>query len=263
MWPALLGAGLGMLGNFLGSPKGGAGGSTGNAAQYLNQIAPMGKEIYNPYIKRGHEAQNLANGKYNEMAANPMDYINQIISGYKPSEGYKFKEQKALEAARNNAAAGGLTGTRNDQLQQAEMANGLLGGDMQEWLQNVLGVQGAGLTGQQHVADTGLHASNSLADLLGGALNTQADLAYEDQKEKRANRQKMFGDITGFASMGLGGLGSMMKGSTTPGIDKLGDILSGIGIGINKGYGGFNRGTNSTSERSRGFRGSVYGQGRG
>lgn len=285
MWPALLGAGLGLVGGWLGG-RGSSGGSSGNAAQYLGQIAPMAKEQFNPYIERGHKSQDLASAKYDEMAANPMDYINQIISGYKPSEGYKFREQKALEAARNSAAAGGFSGTRNDQLQQAEMANGLLGQDMQEWLNNVLGIQGTGLAGQQHIADRGFNASQNLADLLAQGLGAQASLAYEDKKEKRANRQALFGGLANLAQMGLGGLAGGAGGALGGGIGgilgglggggsgggnlggglSLESILGGAGLGLGKnqprgpsarGFGG--AGSNPVG----GFRGSIYGGGRG
>lgn len=150
------------------------------AMKELEQVPGVAQEHYNPYIQQGNEAQNRATGLYNQMAENPMEYINQIISGYKPSQGYQFREGRALEAARNSAAQGGLTGTRNDQIQRAELVNDMMGQDMQQYLANVLGIQGAGLSGQQHLSDMGYNASQSLADILTNALSEKAGI-YNDR----------------------------------------------------------------------------------
>lgn len=265
MWPALIAAGASLLGSYL-SSRGSSGGSSGDASGYLNRIAPMAKEQFNPYIQRGNEAQGLASGKYNQMAADPMAFLNQITAGYNPSEGYKFKEKRALEAARNSAAAGGFSGTRNDQLQQAEMTKGLLGQDMQEWLSNVLGIQGAGLMGQQHVADTGFHASQSLADMLGQALGAQSGLAYEDVKEKRGNNQALMGGLGNLIEMGIGALSGGKGGASGGKGGGLSNVLGGLGTGLGKSPGrggaaarGFGGGFNPASS----FKGSVYGGGKG
>lgn len=175
----------------------------------LQQIQQMGRETYNPYIERGFSAQDKLSGQYGKMAETPMDYLNQIISGYKPSEGYKFREKNALNAARNSAAAGGISGTYNDQLGQAEMVSGLMGEDMQQWLQNVLGIQGAGLSGFENQANRGFNASQSLANILGSVGGAQAGLAHSRQQ---AENQRM-GNIMG----GLGGLLGQVGGAAADG----------------------------------------------
>lgn len=264
--PALIQAGSSLAGSYL-SGRGSSGGSSGNASSYLNQIAPMAREQFNPYAQQGMQAQNQASNQYNRMSSDPMSYINQIISGYKPSAGYQFKEQKALDAARNSAAAGGFAGTRNDQMQQADMAQGLAGQDMQEWLSNVLGIQGAGLSGQQHVADRGYNASQSLANMLSSALGSQSGLAYEDQKERRGNNQALMGGLSNLIGMGAntafgGGSGGMssLAGMLGGGTASGGTASRGVQpFGQNSGFGNLNlRGGSGSS----GF-GSIYGGGRG
>ncbi|MEO6077575.1 MAG: hypothetical protein ABIP54_02200 [Candidatus Andersenbacteria bacterium] len=223
---------------------GGGGDNPADAARpYLDQIPGVAKEQYNPYINRGNAAQEQVSGQYNRFASNPMDVINEIISSYKPSEGYKFREQKALGAARNSAAQGGFSGTQYDQEQQAELANGLLGDDMQQWLSNVLGVQGAGLQGQQHVADTGFNASTQLADILTNALSQQGNLAFGGQQYENSQDQGLLGGLSQ-----LIGLGSQV-GGLMGGLPSFG---GGGGGGAGRGVpGGSGRGSLGPSSASR------------
>lgn len=219
---ALIGGGTSLLGSMFGDDYSGP-----SPEEMLQQAYGMGKETFDPYIQRGFGAQDKLSEQYGRMSQSPMDFLNQIISGYSPSEGYKFKEKNALNAARNSAAAGGISGTYNDQLGQAEMVSGLLGQDMQQWLQNVLGIQGAGLSGLENEAGRGFGASQSLADLLGNVSGSQAGLAYNRQQADQDRRGNMMGQLSGllgaaggalsgsnlFKSLGGGGQGAGMAGT--------------------------------------------------
>jgi hypothetical protein len=77
---------------------------------------------------------------------------------------------------------------------------------MQQFLQNVLGVFGTGLSGEEGIANRGFDASKSLTDLLGGALNQQGGLAFQDQQQKNQNKNDlwhMFGKALGAGAGGL------------------------------------------------------------
>jgi hypothetical protein len=91
----------------------------------------------------------------------------------------------ALGAASNTAAAGGRVGTIGDIKNQAGLENQLLGQDMQQWLDNVLGVKKTGLAGEQGLYNTGFGATQSYT---GDMSN------YYGQKEKgrlAENKQNM------------------------------------------------------------------------
>lgn len=146
--------------------------------EYFNQIPGAAREHLGPYEGDREDAYNRAGGtfdqlynnygdqnqsvyerpginynespeEYSRMGRNPTQFLDQIMRSYRPSEGYRFREGRLLGAQRNSAAAGGFAGTHSDQERQAEIANGLLGEDMQQYLQNVLGIQGAGLSGEE------------------------------------------------------------------------------------------------------------------
>lgn len=203
------------------------------AEHHLDKIPGVGKEYYDPFINAGREAQGLASEQYNKMSSNPKGYLDELVSGYKPSQGYQFREKRALDAARNSAAQGGLSGTYNDQTDQAQMVNDLMGGDIQQYLANVLGIQGGGLSGQERTIDRGYNASGNLANFLGSALGNRAGLAYgreATQNQNDLNYQNEQRDADAAEkSRNLQMLGSVFGGA--------GDLFGG-GMGGSGGFGG-------------------------
>ena len=157
------------------------------AEPYLNQIAPMAKEQYNPYIQRGQEAGNQAYGQYQQMTANPGNFINDLLTGYTPSRGFDFKKQQAEQAMRNSAAAGGYAGTTADQTRQGELASSLASQDMYEWLDRVLGQHGQGLQGLGNLQQQGFSGTNDLVNILGSTLGKKCELAYQGQINQNSN----------------------------------------------------------------------------
>lgn len=199
----------------IGNKMFGSSGSQGNAANagmpYLNQIPGVGRQYYDPYIAQGQEGGNMANPVYNQMTQNPNDFLNSMMRNYSPSEGYKHQEGRMSQAIRNSASSGGFAGTPFDQEQQASMVQGLLSQDMQQFLSNLLDVQGKGLSGQENRMSRGYNASGNLADYLGSNLGQQAGMAFQGQGQQNANRAgrrnawlNMIGQAAG-AAAGSGG----------------------------------------------------------
>ncbi len=147
------------------------------------------REGYEPYIREGRESGNLAGNEYNRMAANPTAFIDEIMKGYKPSEGYKFKEGRLTSAARNSASSGGYAGTPYDQEEQAKLVQGLLGEDMGDFIRQILGVKTAGLAGQELRAERGYGASGNLAQGMAENNYKRSDFATKraDYANNRAN----------------------------------------------------------------------------
>ncbi len=212
-----------------------------NAAMpYLNQIPQFGRDAYNPYIQQGQQAGKVAQGQYDQMTQDPSAFINAIMGKYQESPGYQYQQQQGSRALANTAASGGYRGGQFEQQQQGELMQSLLGGDMQQWLQNNLGVHSQGLQGQQHMSDVGYNASGNLADYLGSALGQQGSLAFQGQASKNANRSNFINSLLGAGAQGFGaaaGAGMFGKG--------MGGGMSGGGGGYsplssygNQGWGG-------------------------
>lgn len=205
---------LGMLGSSMGGNDKYEGPT---AESFLQQIPGIGHKYFDPYVEKGAKSQDIATERYMKMAQDPSSFVNQLMSSYKPSTGYQFREQRGLDAMRNSAAAGGYTGTREDQLGQAELVNGLLGQDMQQWLANLMGAQGRGLEGLNMNSQMGYGASGQLADLLSNTLGSQAMVAAQREGLFNKGQQKqsdLFGSLGNMLGVGLGGLlGNMGGGS--------------------------------------------------
>ncbi len=179
----------------------------------LNQISGVGKQYYEPYIGQGQEAGNRANQEYSNMLDDPSGLINAIMQSYQPSTGYQFKEDRLKRSAANTSAAGGFAGTQYDADNQTALVNSLLSEDMQQYLQNVMGVHGQGLAGKELVAGRGYDASSSLADFLGSNMGQQAGVDYRFGQDRNSGRNNYNNQM-----LDLGGqIGGGMWNPNTPG----------------------------------------------
>ena len=180
------------------------------ANQYLNQIPGVAHQGYDDYINQGKDASGKTKSQYEDMMNDPTGFINKIMEQYKESEGYGFAKDRLTKEMGNTAAMGGIAGTPMDQMNQAEGVQGLLSKDMQQFLENALGRYDKGLAGEEGIADRGYDASGKLTDALGGALNQQGGLAFNDAQQKNKNKNdmwSMFGKaLGGGAGFALGGL---------------------------------------------------------
>jgi hypothetical protein len=184
------------------------------AMPYLNQIPGMEKSYLEPYIGRGNEASNVLTPEFNQMSQDPAAFLENIMKSYEPSRAYQLSRDETQRAAGNSAAAGGMRGSINDITNQARLTDSLLGADMQQWLQNVLGIQKEGTEGLGHEADTGFNASTGLSSDLSNVLGTQAGLAFQGQANQNQSRSdllsglvKALGSVAGFALPGGGTIG--------------------------------------------------------
>jgi hypothetical protein len=175
------------------------------ANPYLNQIPGVAHQGYDPYVNEGREASGTTKSTYEDLIKDPTGFINKLMQGYKPSEGYQFQKEQLEKELGNTAAAGGIAGTPLDQMGRGEAVQKLLSGDMQQFLQNVLGEFHTGLKGEEGIAERGYNATGKLTDTLGNALNQQGGLAFQDTQNKNQNTKDLWG-IFGKALGGLGGL---------------------------------------------------------
>lgn len=193
------------------------------AMPYLNQIPGVGQKYHDPFIQSGQQAQGITQPIYQNLAQNPQAFLDALMRGYSPSEGYKYKENVLGRAMQNTAAQGGYAGTPYSQMEQGSLIRGLLGEDQQQYLQNVLGLQGQGLSGLEGMIGRGYQSSGGLADYIGNVLGSQAGLAFQGQAglnqqkyDQNANKSRFWGDIAKSigAAMGGGGGGGMSGGGT-------------------------------------------------
>lgn len=174
-----------------------------DANKYLSQIPNVGKQYYNPYIEEGKGAGNLLKGEYGKLMM-PTSFIDDLMKNYSLSKGAQYERNELGRGIGATAAAGGFAGTPEHQKSYADMADKIMSRDMQQYLQNALGVYGMGLSGQQDIYNKGYNASSSLADMIGGTLGSQAGLGFKAASDRNADRQAFFNAIAKALSTGAG-----------------------------------------------------------
>lgn len=175
-----------------------------SAMPYMNQAQGVLQNTYNPYMQQGQAAYGQLSNQYNNMSQDPAAYLQNIMKGYQPSQGYQFKQNQMLKAAGNSAAAGGTKGNIGDIQNQAHLTDTLMGDDMQQWLQNVMGIQGAGMQGQQGFYNTGYDAAKNYGSDMSNLYGSEAQLGYKGAEEKN----KGIFDKMGGAGGLIGGIAS-------------------------------------------------------
>ena len=231
----LVSGGLGLMSAF-GSGRRGNENPGGQALGMLNRNPAIGHQYYDPFIQQGQEAgnqlfpiQNQFAGIQQQMGNNPTGFLDQLMSQYKPSEGYKYREKNLMQGAHNTAASGGFAGTEGDVRNRSELVNSLMGQDMQQFLQNVLGIQGqgmnpdlAGLGGLSERVGRGYNASSALADYLGDTNSMMASAAGSEAGYRGQSRQQRRSNIYNSLSSLIGGIptggGGGMMGGTSGGV---------------------------------------------
>lgn len=199
-----------------------------DANDYLNQIPGEMSNYYGPYINAGNQALGAMGnqissllgggsslmGSYGSMLSNPAGYMNSIGAGYQESPGYQAQLNQGLQAADNAAAAGGYTGSPENQYYDATVAESLANKDYYNYLDHALGVSKTGASGLQSMYNTGFkgledvnnmgfQASSDMAQSLAQMLNEQAQLAYSSDINDNQRRGKMMGDAASLGAMAL------------------------------------------------------------
>ncbi len=203
------------------------------ARPYLDQATREGERAYTPYIAQGREVDPMLQQRYGQylgqepmdeyqqMSQDPSGLINALMNQYQESPFFQRKRNQALGAARSSAAAGGYAGSPYDQENQMQLADILSSGDMQQWLENNLGVQRFGLVGRQALADKGLQgmqgisgrgfaASSALGDYLGSNLGQRAGLEGGQIASRNAQNQAL---LSALLSAGAGAAGGAQGAS--------------------------------------------------
>ena len=183
-----------------------------NAAQpYLQQIPGVGHQNYDPYIQQGQQAGQTLQGEYGKQL-DPSAFMDHIMGQYKQSEGYKGRQDDLMKQMASVAGQGGYAGTPYAQQQYGQQANKLMSDDQQQYLQNALGIYDKGISGEQDFYNKGYGASGSMADMEGGALNSQGTLAFEGQAQQNKNRQAMISAFMKMLGQGAAGGAGYMDG---------------------------------------------------
>lgn len=174
------------------------------AMPYYDRIPDILKQYLSPYIQRGDSAWNIFNPIQQKMASDPTAYLNNIMKGYQPSQGYQYQLDQMQKASGNSAAAGGTRGSIQDMTNASHIADQLSGQDMQQFLQNVLGIQDKGMSGLEDQYGMGFNASGSLAEQLSNLLGTEGSLAFQGQSQQNQSKNDFMSMLEKLGGAGIG-----------------------------------------------------------
>lgn len=167
------------------------------ANQYISQIPGQVSPYFDPYIQAGKRSIPTLEDQYNSLLTNPGDKLNQFGQGYQQSPGFQFALQQALQGAGHAAAAGGMAGSPQHEQQNMELATQLGNQDYYKYLDHVMGLYGAGLSGEQGLYSGGQGASTNMANSIAQTLAQQAAYKYQGQAGQNSANSSFLSDLIG------------------------------------------------------------------
>ena len=159
---------------------------------YLNQ----GAGVQQPFYNAGQNALGSLNQWLGTMK-DPSQFINNLMNQYQASPYSQYLQQQAQRAGTNAASASGLIGSTPFQLQSQENAANIASGDMNQWLQNVLGINTQYGAGQQYISGLGADSANKLTALFGQGAKDMSQLAYDKEQANQQHTGGLIGSVLG------------------------------------------------------------------
>lgn len=159
--------------------------------------ADRAQGVQNPFLQAGTGAI----GNFQQWLGgmqNPSGFINNLMNQYQQSPWAKFQQQQAMRAATNAASASGLTGSTPFAQQLQQNAANISSEDMNQWLQNVLGINTQYGSGNQSLIGTGANSANSLTSLFNTVGQNLGEAAYG---ARAGENQDFMNTIGGFLQL--------------------------------------------------------------
>ena len=187
-WGAAIGGiGGGLLGGFTG---GSASDPYKKGMEEYEKWIGQARDVQNPFLQFG---QNAMPGYEQWLGGmkDPSSFIKNLMGQYQQSPFAQFQQEQAMRAAQNMGSASGLTGSTPLTQFAQQNARDISSQDMNQWLQNVLGINeqyGKGLFGQMGM---GQHAADMLSNMYGQAGQDMASGAFGENAGHMADRNRM------------------------------------------------------------------------
>lgn len=168
----------------------------GGAMKQFQKYANKSAGYQNPFFNSGQESM----GQYNDWLSgmkDPSEFLNNLMGNYEQSQGSKYLQDQAMKASTNAASASGLTGSTPFQMQAQQNASGIASQDMQNWLQNALGINnqyGQGLEGN---INRGQNAGNQLSNIFGNLGQNMGNAKFGQGQLRNDNISDMLSGLLG------------------------------------------------------------------
>lgn len=166
-----------------------------DASRVLSQYLPQAQQYEMPFYQAGEQAIPSYQNWLQTMQ-NPSQFINQLMGKYQQSPWAKYQTDQAMRMAQNMGSASGLSGsTPLTQFAQQQAAN-ISSQDMNNWLQNVLGVNTQYGRGEQGLINQGADSANYLSNLMQNYMGAQSASAFGQQYAKQRQKGSLLSGLT-------------------------------------------------------------------
>lgn len=162
-----------------------------NQFQNWNQKAA---NVQNPFLQAGQGAIGNYQNWLHTMQ-NPAAFQNQLMNQYQESPYAKFQQQQAMRSAQNAGSASGMLGSSPLTMQEQQNASNISAGDMNNWMQNALGINTQYGQGQANMMGMGQNAANALTGLYGQEAQGMGEMAYGQGTAENQRTGNIFSDI--------------------------------------------------------------------
>ncbi len=185
------------LGSFLGGMFGDSGKPYDSAMDQYQQWTDKAQATQQPFLNAGHNAIGDYQ-KWLQGQQDPSKFMGNLMNQYQESPYAQYLQQQSLRGGQNAASASGMLGSTPFLQQMQQNSGNIASGDMEKWLQNVLGINTQYGQGQQNLMTGGQNAANALTNLYSHTGDQMANTAYG---RDRAKEQSKWDAIGGGASM--------------------------------------------------------------
>jgi hypothetical protein len=160
--------------------------------------------------------------------ADPNAFLNSIFDNYTRSTMANKRLQEGTDEINNQAAAMGLLGSGTQRKNLVDYTQDVIGTDQQQFLQNIMGILGGYVGGQNTLANYGANSGNILSQLEQGFGQSIGQARGQEELGKAAGMQSLLTTILNTAAnaamggMGggaFGGLGGALAGGAGGGFD--------------------------------------------
>jgi hypothetical protein len=183
LFGSIMGGGMGGLGQIFNGLFGNDSAGYDEAAKKLQQYMQQATGAWKPFLESGQNAIDPFQ-RWGQQYQDPEAFLKDTFSKYNMSPGAQYQMGQAQRAANNAASAGGLSGSTAHMKESANIANKISSQDMQQYLQNILGVGnqygnslntllGLGTAGAQGTSGALQGMGSQLAQLFGGGAAAQ------------------------------------------------------------------------------------------
>lgn len=194
MDPSMIMEGAQQFGNLLGNVFTNPEMPYQNAMNSMNQYYGQGAGEMQPYTQAGSSAipayQNWASSM-----KNPTSFINGIMNNYQESPYAKYMQNQAVRSSQNAGSASGLVGSTPYNQQVEQNASNISSQDMNNWMQNVLGVNQQYGNAQGNLMGQGEQAGNALMGLYENQGNNAANLSYNEGTAENQQTGNILSDL--------------------------------------------------------------------